>query len=79
MLCVTLNDWQKAQQAKDQTGLLYTDPNGQVRRNPLNMVTRDLVMVSLRLAQDFGLTPSARAMMGRNDQVPEDEAARLLS
>ncbi|HSR86295.1 MAG TPA: phage terminase small subunit P27 family [Streptosporangiaceae bacterium] len=68
----------EAEQALEAEGKMYTDPNGQKRRNPWLFVRRDAMEGVTRLAGQFGLSPSARVHLPGPAPV-ERPAARLLS
>lgn len=71
----------EAAQAMAEEGLLTTDKthsSGEMRKQPAYTVWRNATDVSLRLAQQFGLTPASRARLGLEEEEEGPSLADLL-
>ena len=60
-------------------GLVVTTPNGALQPNPLLGIANKAADIALKIASQFGFTPSARTRIGTfGKDEPEDELEKLL-
>jgi P27 family predicted phage terminase small subunit len=60
---------QMMEAARNSTGLVVQQPSGRVAPDPHFTVWKDAVAAARQLAEQFGLTPSARARLGIGAQT----------
>jgi P27 family predicted phage terminase small subunit len=60
-------------------GIIVFGERGQAVRNPACVVTQQTSAIMLRLAREFGLTPSARTAMGSTKEPEDKDSERLLA
>ena len=76
--CQSFSDWKSAVEAFNRTaerdpdmhGHLIKGRDGEVRQNPLSRIVRATAETMLRAANEFALTPVARARLGSSYQPP---------
>ena len=62
-----------------ESGLVITTPNGALQPNPLLGIANKASDIALKIASQFGFTPSARTRIGTfGKDEPEDELDKLL-
>lgn len=78
--CEAVNTHRRASEILAKSPVLIKGLHGGLVKNPAVQIARDAAIVMRALAQEFGLTPSARSAirMGGGDKR-NDSAARLLS
>lgn len=78
-LCVSWSTYVQAVATVQRTGTLTEGAKGQLVRNPAALVAKDSLSDYMRLATEFGLTPSSRARIVLPSAGSGDPLADLLS
>ena len=79
VFCEAVVHHRQACRLVDASAVLVADQHGNLRKNPALQVVRDSASILRGMAQEFGLTPSARAGIVLPESADFDEARRLLS
>ena len=77
--CVAVTTHARAAQQVAEAGVVLPGQKAELVRNPATQVLRESAALVRAYAQEFGLTPSARAAIKMPDKLGEDELERLLS
>jgi P27 family predicted phage terminase small subunit len=70
-LCQTWSTLIKAQTKLTESGMLFRTPSGYVQQSPLIGIVNNCSAIVHKLAQEFGLTPTARNRLVLNEPPPK--------
>lgn len=73
-LCLAYHWMIEANKDLKKRGILVVDVNGDIRKNPAEMVARQQSSLLVKAAAEFGITPSSRS---RITAIPEESEASL--
>ncbi|MBD2704179.1 phage terminase small subunit P27 family [Spirosoma sp. BT702] len=81
MYCQQVGIFRQAQEEMKREGneLVVTTPNGALQPNPLLGIANKAADLALKIAGQFGFTPSARTRIGTPVKEEEDPLAELLN
>lgn len=78
LLCEAQATWQKATDAIQREGMIYTTPTGIQRPSPWFRVQHAAAEQMLRLLSEFGMTPSSRTRVKVTEGPPDPDALDLF-
>lgn len=64
--CRNYSKWKHCELTLQENGLTFTTPNGYVQQRPEESISNKAQEKMLQCAKELGLTPAARARMGKN-------------
>lgn len=64
--CRNYSKWKQCEIILQEEGLIFTTPNGYVQQRPEESISNKAQEKMLQCAKELGLTPAARARMGKN-------------
>lgn len=64
--CKNYSKWKQCELTLQEEGLTFTTPNGYVQQRPEESISNKAQEKMLQCAKELGLTPAARARMGKN-------------
>ena len=78
--CQAYARWKEAEEYISENGTMFKTPSGYMQQVPQVSIAHQYLKIMDRLAEQFGLTPSARSRIiaGKNDGGPADEMDELL-
>ena len=78
--CQAYARWKEAEEYITENGTMFKTPSGYMQQVPQVSIAHQYLKIMDRLAEQFGLTPSARSRIiaGKNDGGPDDEMDELL-